>query len=78
MIHPIHTKSVDLATFLMVQTFIINDPSVSACRSYEPGRPLSAVSAPDTDSAAEERQQHDNLSRLERTSTETEVTQDFG
>ena len=51
----------------------ITDPRVSDCRSDEPERPLSARSALRSDSAAENLQQHDQLSRPEQTNSESEV-----
>lgn len=53
-------------------SFIFN-PCVSDCRSDEPERSLSALSAPRSDSAAENLQQHHQLSRPEQTSSESEV-----
>ena len=51
----------------------ITDPRVSDCRSDEPERPLLARSALRSDSAAENLQQHDQLSRPEQTNSESEV-----
>lgn len=53
-------------------SFIFN-PCVSDCRSDEPERSLSALSAPRSDSDAENLQQQDQLSRPEQTSSESEV-----
>lgn len=53
-------------------SFIFN-PHVSDCRSDEPERSLSTLSAPRSDSAAENLQQHHQLPRPERTSSESEV-----
>lgn len=53
-------------------SFIFN-PCVSDCRSDEPERSLSALSAPRSDSDAENLQQHHQLSRPEQTSSESEV-----